>query len=61
LLAECAAFEKQPVFSFPTENYTPENFIYGVVENFAAHVQAPSVVTQGHRLSLQSTVISTGE
>ena len=42
LLAECAASEKQPHFSFPTENYTPKGFVHGISENFAARVQAPS-------------------
>ncbi len=42
LLAECAAFEKQPHFSFPAENYMPERFINGIVENFTARVRAPS-------------------
>lgn len=61
LLAECTAFEKQPCFSFPTENYTPESFIRGIIENFAVHVQTPSVVTQRERLGLQSTVIQSGK
>ena len=35
LLAECATFEKQPRFSFPAENYSPESFICGIVDKFA--------------------------
>jgi glycosyltransferase involved in cell wall biosynthesis len=38
LLAECVTFEKQPHFSFPTENYTPESFIRGIIEKFASPV-----------------------
>jgi glycosyltransferase involved in cell wall biosynthesis len=34
VLAECAAFEKQPRFSFPAENYSPESFICGIVDKF---------------------------
>ncbi|MFA5322582.1 MAG: glycosyltransferase [Smithella sp.] len=44
LLAECAVFEKTTHFLFPTENYTPESFIYGVIENFATRVRSPSSV-----------------
>jgi glycosyltransferase involved in cell wall biosynthesis len=44
LLAECAVSEQQPRFSFPTENYTPERFIYGILENFVACVQAPAAI-----------------
>lgn len=36
LLAECATFEKQPIFSFPTEHYTPERFVCGIVNKFGA-------------------------
>ena len=34
LLAECAILKKQPHFTFPTENYTPESFICGMVAKF---------------------------
>ncbi|MEI8205634.1 MAG: glycosyltransferase [Kiritimatiellales bacterium] len=42
LLAECAAFEKPPHFSFPTEDYMPESFINGIIENFTARIQTPN-------------------
>jgi len=34
LLAECSASEKQPRFSFPTENYTPEGFVSGMLRQY---------------------------
>lgn len=52
LLAECSVFEKQPHFAFPTESYTPESFISGIVENFAAHVRDPSAIAHARRLTL---------
>ena len=36
LLAECATLKKQPCFSFPTEQYTPESFVCGIVSKFAS-------------------------